>query len=97
MEMAHGESRADFQGRAASRERFLTQVMASLDVHPVTPAIARRAGRLDGELSKLGANIAFPDLVIGATALELDYTMVTRNSRHFRRIPGLTVLHHGTI
>ena len=29
------------------------------------------------------------DLVIAATALVLNYTLVTNNERHFRSIPGL--------
>ena len=29
------------------------------------------------------------DLFIAATALEHDYTLVTHNTRHFSRIPGL--------
>jgi predicted nucleic acid-binding protein len=32
-----------------------------------------------------------PDLLIGATALELGYAVATHNSRHFELIPGLTV------
>jgi predicted nucleic acid-binding protein len=29
--------------------------------------------------------------LIGATALELDYSVATSNLRHFQRIPGLSV------
>jgi tRNA(fMet)-specific endonuclease VapC len=31
------------------------------------------------------------DLLIAATALEHDLTLVTRNQRHFARIPGLQI------
>lgn len=30
-----------------------------------------------------------PDLLIAATALHHDLTLVTRNRKHFERIPGL--------
>ena len=32
------------------------------------------------------------DLLIGATALELGYSVLTSNRRHFGQIPGLTVV-----
>ncbi len=69
--------------------------MALLEIHPVTSRIARRAGLLDGDLAKQGLSTAFPDLIIGVTALELGYSILTNNLRHFQRIPGLTVIHHG--
>jgi predicted nucleic acid-binding protein len=32
------------------------------------------------------------DLLIGATALEIGYSVVTANVRHFRLIPGLKII-----
>jgi len=96
MEVAHGESRSDTPARAAYRSSFLSEIMEALTVYPVTPKIARRAGRLDGELAKQGLTVAFPDLLIGVTALELGYSVLTSNIRHFERIPGLTVVRQGT-
>jgi tRNA(fMet)-specific endonuclease VapC len=94
MEMAHGEARAASNVRASIRAFFLTDLMAALQVYPVTAEFARSAGRLDGYLTKRGEPIAFPDLLIGVTALELGYSVITRNLRHFRRIPGLDVIQH---
>jgi predicted nucleic acid-binding protein len=45
---------------------------------PLTASIARRWGQLSGELGHNGA-----DLMIAATALEHNLTIVTRNTRHF--------------
>jgi predicted nucleic acid-binding protein len=36
--------------------------------------------------------IPFADLLIGVTALSLDYSVLTCNERHFRIIPGLNVI-----
>ena len=36
--------------------------------------------------------VPLSDLLIGVTALELGYQIVTHNVRHFRLIPGLNVL-----
>lgn len=47
-------------------------------VLPVTIEIARRWGRLTNDLRNTN-----PDLLIAATALEHDLTVVTRNTRHF--------------
>ena len=40
-----------------------------------------------------GVTIPFVDLLIGATALEVGgYSVLTVNERHFRMIPGLSVI-----
>jgi predicted nucleic acid-binding protein len=49
----------------------------------LTASTERRACRGSGSL--------LADLLIGATALELGYSVATNNSRHFELIPGLTV------
>jgi predicted nucleic acid-binding protein len=50
------------------------------------------AGRIEGEHSARGVSVAFEDLLIGATALHLDFAVATLNVRHFRLIPGLPVI-----
>jgi len=65
--------------------------MKGLPVHPVTPSLALAAGRIDGEAQSKGVRIPLPDLLIGVTALELGYSVLTSNRRHFSLIPGLTV------
>ena len=50
------------------------------------------AGKIDGEQQSRGITIPFSDLLIGATALEVGYTLLTVNVRHFRLIPDLTVV-----
>jgi predicted nucleic acid-binding protein len=58
----------------------------------LTTDIARMAGKLDAEQQSRGVVIPFADLPIGATALSLDYSVLTTNLRHFERIPGLALL-----
>ena len=50
------------------------------------------AGKIDGEQRALGVTIPSMDLLIGVTALEIGYSVVTSNLRHFQLIPGLTVI-----
>jgi tRNA(fMet)-specific endonuclease VapC len=49
-------------------------------------------GEIDGEQQSQGIVIPFGDLLIGATALSLGFSMLTANLRHFQKIPGLTVV-----
>jgi predicted nucleic acid-binding protein len=92
LELAHGLARADTESRRAKRQRFLDDLLAEMPVQAVTVPIALRAGRLDGYLRALGKGIPLADLLIGATALELGYSVLTSNKRHFDQIPGLTVV-----
>ena len=50
------------------------------------------AGKLDAEQQSRGIVVPFADLLIGATALSLGYSVLTVNARHFGRIPGLSVI-----
>jgi predicted nucleic acid-binding protein len=61
-------------------------------VYPYTRETALLAGKLDGEQQSRGIVIPFPDLLIGATALSLRYSVLTVNVRHFERIPGLSLV-----
>lgn len=47
------------------------------------------AGTLRVRLEKDGIPLSFPDLQIAAMAMANDRTLVTGNTRHFARVPGL--------
>jgi predicted nucleic acid-binding protein len=48
-------------------------------------------------LRRRGELIADFDLLIGATALYYDLTVLTYNKRHFKRIPDLKIYLHPSI
>jgi tRNA(fMet)-specific endonuclease VapC len=48
-------------------------------------------GRIRAQLDREGRTIGGNDLMIAAIALAADATVVTRNEREFRRVPGLRV------
>ena len=52
-------------------------------------AAALRAGHLQAELHRAGQLVDVEDIQIAATALSQDFTLVSRNTRHFERMPGL--------
>ena len=56
------------------------------------PDIAWRASRICRKLRVDGSLIGDHDIWIAATALERAIPLVTRNPRHFQRIPGLEIL-----
>lgn len=91
LELAHGAARADTTERRAKRHQFIEELMLALPVYPITPAVALRTGQIDGESQTRGVRLPLADLLIGVTALELGYSVATRNARHFRLIPELSV------
>ena len=92
VELTHGIYRAKNDADHARRRVFCDEIRRDVVVHPVTAEIAELAGRIEGEQAGRGISIAFEDLLIGATALYMNYAVVTLNVRHFRLIPGLNVL-----
>ena len=91
-ELIHGLYRAKTPAIRLRRESFLTELLADLTVYPYTKETAMLAGKLDGEQQSKGVVIPFGDLLIGATALSLGYSVLTVNLRDFRRILGLSVV-----
>jgi len=91
-ELMHGAYRAKTPEQQQTRLAFIDRLCRDVPVHPVSLAVARLAGRIDGEQESKGIHVAFEDLLIGATALHLDYAVATINVRHFQQIPGLSVV-----
>lgn len=91
-ELVHGIYRAPTLELRVRRESFLNELLTDLTVYPFTKETAMLAGKLDGEQQSQGVVIPFGDLLIGATALALGYSVLTANVRHFERIPGLSVV-----
>jgi tRNA(fMet)-specific endonuclease VapC len=55
----------------------------------VTKSIMATFGDIKAELQKKEQIIDDMDLIIAATAITMNYTLVTNNEKHFSRIPGL--------
>lgn len=92
LELSHGIYRAKTPAQRLRREAFVNEVCLAFTIYQVTLEIAQLAARISGEQAAQGVSIAIPDLLIGATALHLGYGVATHNVRHFRSIPGLTVV-----
>lgn len=92
IELTHGIYRAQTEVDRQRRSVFASDLFREIAVQPVTLEIAQRAGQIEGEQAALGNVLPFEDLIIGATALVLNFAILTHNLRHFRRIPGASVL-----
>jgi tRNA(fMet)-specific endonuclease VapC len=91
-ELVHGAYRTRTQEQQQGRLAFIERLCWDVPVHPVTLTIARLAGRIEGQQEAKGIKPPFGDLLIGTTALHLDYAVATLNLRHFDLIPGLSVV-----
>jgi predicted nucleic acid-binding protein len=91
-ELAHGIYRAQTPAMRLRRRSFIDELLRDLTVYPYTKATALLAGKIDGEQQAQGVTIPFGDLLVGATALELGFPVLTDNLRHFRLIPGLKII-----
>jgi predicted nucleic acid-binding protein len=91
-ELAHGIYRAQSAAMRLRRQAFIDELLRALTVYPYTRATALLAARIDGEQQSSGVTVPFGDLLVGATALDLGYSVATINLRHFRLIPGLKIV-----
>ena len=73
------------------QERGFQHFLRTTPVLPLSRTVWRRFARIRGELRARGQLIGDMDLLIAATALVHDLTLVTRNRSHFERIAGLNL------
>jgi predicted nucleic acid-binding protein len=92
-ELGHGIYHTREEVKSRERRRFLDELKQYVPVHPITGATAEIIARVGGEQAAKGITVPFADLIIGACALELRYSVATHNIRHFQLIPGLDVRH----
>ncbi len=89
MELRYGAARHDQAERLWSR--IESELLTRVDVLPIDTEIARIAGDLLARLERRGQPIGTEDVLIAATAIVSATAVLTRNVRHFARIPGLVV------
>ena len=92
-ELGHGIYRADTPERSRQRRQFLDELKAQVPIHPVTEATAEIMARVGAQQAAKGITVPIADLIIGACALELGYSVGTSNIRDFGHIPGLNLVH----
>jgi tRNA(fMet)-specific endonuclease VapC len=74
------------------RKSFIDDVLEFTTILPLDLPVARRHAELWANLSDAGQLIGAHDLIIAATALAHDHSVLTLNIRDFNRVPGLIVV-----
>ena len=72
-----------YQGMKAGEERETDAFLNGLISITVDVPIARRAGKILGELRSKGVTVGIADVIIGATALQLKAPLLTNNVEHY--------------
>ena len=80
------------KGNRPPQERAaIDQCVAAFELLAFERSTAEIFGMIVGELEKRGQTISDTDALIASVALEHTEVLVTRNQKHFERIPGLRV------
>ncbi|HWG91323.1 MAG TPA: type II toxin-antitoxin system VapC family toxin [Candidatus Thermoplasmatota archaeon] len=82
------------QGSPEARAKA-ERLLAALEELPFDAVAAQRYGEIMAGLDRAGAPVARSDGLIAAAALAAGGSLVTRNVRDFRRVPGLQVVTPG--
>lgn len=94
-ELFHGMWRSKGERRRRAREKFVEDALEAFEVVDVTLPVIRIFGRVDAGLREDGTIVPTADLLIACSALFVGDDVATRNVRHFRKVPGLTVHEFG--
>ena len=73
-------------------QRTLRNFLRWVSVAPISRSVMQGFARIRGDLRSRGQLIGDPDILIAATAIQHDAILVTRNIRHYGRIPELKLL-----
>ncbi len=87
-ELRYGIAKSAKQEESQARLRHL---LGKITPVPFDDDATIRYGDLRALLEKRGASIGPLDTLIAAHALSLGWTLVTHNTREFKRVPGLVV------
>jgi len=71
------------------RDRYDKLVLPAVEVLDFDIASAEACGQLRAELEARGQRLGEADLMIAAVALRHGLMLVSANTQHFRRVPGL--------
>ncbi len=76
---------------AKRSQETLEGFLSGVDILGLDEEICKRFGQLRGSMRKRGQTIGDFDLLIAATALRHNLTLLTNNRKHFEVIAGLEI------
>lgn len=88
-EMLYGARKSRQIERNLATARRVAEIYPLL---PVTQSVVETFANLRADLEVAGTPLDDMDLLIAATAMSHNLTLVTNNEKHFSRIPGLSLV-----
>jgi len=77
--------------KTSSEKKRIMDVLESWGTLPLDSECAALGGRIHGELIKEGQMIDPEDSMIAGIVIVNNETLLTRNDKHFSRVPGLKI------
>ena len=81
-----------YSGNPEGNERTLLDFLGGIPLIMLDDETCRIFGRERGRLRRAGRMIGDFDLMIAATSLRHNLTLLTNNRRHFEQVEGLTII-----
>jgi len=88
-ELTHGANRSQRKDDNLAR---LEVLLSALIILPFDDAAGRRFGALKADLEARGELLDDLDLQIASITLENNSALITNNTKHFQRLPGLHLI-----
>jgi len=88
-EMIYGAEKSERVSQNMAKVHQLAELYPIIEIGR---SVMDSFGEIKASLSCGGITVDDFDLLIGCTALTLNYTVVTNNIKHYQRIPGLSVV-----
>ena len=88
-EMIYGARKSERVSQNLAKVQWLAEIYPIIDI---TKAVMDSFGEIKASLSVKGVTVDDFDLLIGCTALTLNYAVVTNNEKHYKKIPDLRVV-----
>ena len=88
-EMIYGARKSERVSQNLAKVQRLAEIYPIIDI---TRAVMDSFGEVKASLSVEGITVDDFDLLIGCSALTLNYAVVTNNEKHYKKIPGLRVI-----
>ncbi|MBV8709379.1 MAG: type II toxin-antitoxin system VapC family toxin [Acidobacteriaceae bacterium] len=78
--------------RQPEEEQAVRELLETLDIITLDVEASGIAGRLRRDLLAIGQDIGMADSLIAGIALARSLTLITRNRKHFKRVPNLKLI-----
>lgn len=91
-ELFHGVFRLRLKDQRSHQDKVVALLQSLYDIISFSSKEAEIAGQIQAKLATSGTLIEDIDVLIAATAISSNATLITGNLKHFSRIPGLELL-----